>query len=474
MDAITFWQQLANSMTKGVAPAPAAPGGIGPGGTSPPVVTPPFLPGNLSNVATLGQRPVPQAPAPLPLPSFLDLAKLAPQLDAAFTVPDAPTLPKASQRAPLKFADPTNMVASMRALAPKNPAMEQKDFEQKRFADAMAAAALASTQADGLGSIIAAAGGAFGQAASGANEQRREEMLRFEETNRAFEAQMAQLNWDVDQAKTEQENATSDLEFDNALARETRAREQLMLTMQQQEAQRAATAQKLGLNLDVMQFNAGQENARTEVMARNQDRAAAHAAKYEPQWSISEDGSMLTQTYLDPTTGKMVVHQEPVGVMGQMQQIAQLASTLPNGLGNELIKRAVYDNMARIAPQMMKRQMIMDILDTPGGEKVFDPQDAKTSGVFGSGTAANAEEYFNVGKTVWDQISTSDYEAIINKAEQFVNEQVNARRLTPEQATQEFKIRVAQALEPYLTPEAIKRAQGLNNPDITYGLGLLK
>lgn len=285
---------------------------------------------------------------------------------------------------------------------------------------------------------------------------------------------MVQLQWDVDQAKAEQANATSDIDFANAQAREATATQQLMLTQQQQAEQRAALGQKLGLELDLMQFNEGQKTQRAQIQAQNLDRRRQYEAKYEPQWSISDDGTMLTQTYLDPTTNKMVVHQEPVGVQGQIKQVAELAATIPNGLGNEMVKKAVYDNMARIAPQMMRRQVIMDILSTPGGEKVFEPDDAKTSGVFGAGSAKNAQEYFDVGKTIWDQITTSDYESVINQAQKFVEEQVGAGRLTPEQAPQEFQMRVAQALEPYLTPAAIARAKKLNNPDLTYGLGLLK
>ena len=471
MDPIQLMQLLGAPIPRGAPQAPMQ--GIGPGGNSPPVVTPPFLPGNLSNVMTLGQRPVPGAPAPIPMPSMLNIPDLMKQYAGAFEIPKAPVLPEATQRGPLTFADPSKMVASMQALAPKDPQMDKAQFEQKRFADALAAAALASTQADGLGSVLAAAGGAFGQAASGANEERRAEALAFEERNKAFEAQMAQLQWDVDQSKAEQANATSDLDFQNAQAREARAAEQLGLTMQQQESERSALAQKLGINLDMLQFNTEQETTRASITAQNQDRQRAYEQKYEPQWEISADGSTLTQTYLDPQTNKMVVHQEPVGVMGQMQQMSQMASLLPNGLGGELQANAIYDNMARIAPQMLKRQLIMDVLDTPKGEKVFEPDDAGTSGM-NAGTSDSFAEYFNVGKTLTDQFTTSDYEAVLNKAEKFISQQVEANRLTPEQAVTEYKVHVARLLEPMLTPEVMARIKKLQNPNLTYGLGLIK
>lgn len=473
MDPMQIIQLL--QQTNPLMPQPGTTMPAVPGQQRPAPYTPPFLPQNRSTDTIIGQMPnLPELPTMIG-GSSPDFTKLRARIPDAFTMPELKTIdPKDTpQRAALQFADAGKMRDQVKKIGgPKDTRQSETEFKNDRFGQGLSAAALAATQGDSLGEVLGLAGGSFLGSVKEADAQRRQETMLFEENARQHQLQMAQLDHEIEMIEAQQANTTSELDFMNL-----QDMHNAKLAERDQFNQNALAV--LGLQQDRLRteldFATAESNARNNAAsATNQARMAGYEAQLRramemaPQFEITPDGKLRT-VYVDKDNNKRV-REEPHGHAGQMGQIAEQAAMVGGASGMTMIQQGKYDQLARIAPQHFKRNLIMDILKIPGGENVFDGTNAKAADMqnpFDFGTVAS-----NTASWAGDIFTTTKHEETVNNARKAADKVVDA--------TQDFETWQAVYLDAIASEyeEDFETVYGpvarkLNNPAINYALDML-
>jgi len=429
----------------------------------PRTLTPPFLPQNMKTSQVLGQMPKFSPPAAINtagLKAALNQSTQLPELEQM----DMSLIP---QRKAPQFADPSGMVNAVKALGgPKDPRLAQPQFEQERFADALSAAALAASQGDDLGQTLALAGGSFLQSTKGSDKARRAEDMMFSEAQRAHDMEMLQLDYEVEQTKADMANATSDVDFMNGQTKLAALEQRRMEANELKMAQFTANQQKVNNLLQIAEIDSRNANAQIDFQNREAERTA-------PRWEASPDGSTLITTYVDKN-GNLMRSEEPLGITGQMKQLAEIGAQLGGVEGQQLIEQGTYFNLTRYDPTLksLRRNVIKDLLKGPGGDNIFDPENAKAEKMkdpLDLGTVAG-----NTMNWAGDLWTTSKFESLQSNAEEYVKQAIANGSILPEQAEDITLDLIAQGLDPYFDTMFAKRAREYSsNPTIQYGMDLL-
>lgn len=417
---------------------------------------------------SLGQQPSPIQPTAIPDPVGIDTGAFAKAAAGAFN-PVAPMIiPNAPHMEAPVGMDYSPFIEQMSELAPKDPRIAPDEVFQKKLNRGFVGAAQGAAGGDELGETLMLAAAGFLGGQEGFDTEQRELGIAFDESMRAFNSQILAAKMDAEEAKIRVENATNEVEFANATADHNvalaRAEELQSTAREAQEMKRA----ELGFNLDLAQLGADQTNQRNEVRYQNQENMRQHvnsiiAQKSPRMVSMSPDGKFITMQRTDPKTGETILSQEPMGILGQVEQMAQLAMAVP-GIGTDLVRQNEYEAIQKFAPQYLKRKIIKDILASPHRDKILDP---------GEYSPKSLGEWFDLPKQVGDYFTTSKMENAIKEAERIIESRTSQGLLDPANAVNEFNSILAQLLEDDFDSSMLARARMIEDPALRAGLDLL-
>lgn len=424
----------------------------------------PVIPPDMPSL-DLGAFPTLEAPAPHGMYQGLNVDAIMKDAADAFAVPELQKLPDLPE-APMP-RDTTGIfdsyVGMMGANKPKDTRESEVDFKNHQFADALSAAALASIQGSDLGSVIAAAGGAFGGSAKESREARKLEGQAYDEALRQFDIQMAQLNMEADLHRADYESAVDTATYQRSMDAYNQKLVEINRLAEREAAVRQAKQQMLGIKLDTLQHNNEIGNKNVDVKAMNDQQLVEFhnqqtLAKMPELKSFSPDGTKAYVIEVDPATGKRHMVEKPMGAMGMVNQLDQMAQVVGGAAGDAMKRQSRYELTQKVAPQFLHKQVLSDLIDSGYAESLLTgrPPGFKDS--------------------LYDTLGIQNpYQMAVQQVQKTLDPLIASGQITPEEGKRRAQDLMLMMLEPFLTPEVLGRAKNIPDfpSDLKYGMSLL-
>lgn len=425
-----------------------------------PVIPPAYVPPNLTGMREKAQALY--APLPAPAPRQAPVAR-----------------PKAES------VDMSPFIAEMQRQKPKDHRVDETQFKNDKFMEGLAAAALASTQSDDIGEVIALAGGAFLGASKDADRERKAETRAFEEELRGHEMQMTNFRMQAEEMRVNAANTNSEIDFLNSseaamhLDREADRHEAWLLSNRSLAQQGFSTEMDLaGLESDIA--NNAAQSAFQQATVQN-DWETTQALRAAGTYKMADDGLSYSWDRFDPKTGEQVIQNNiPLGKLGEYQAILKAASLMPGPIGANMSEKATNALGAQLDPVMYKQHVLSQILLHPKVEELWAPKSyiQQADGSYqarplkpGDPTSGPQLTIPFIGNVLPE---TNAYKMTLQKIEAEVDAQIASGKITPEEGAARVQEMMVHAMSPYFSSQIWKDVKGWNDPKVNAMLEYIK
>lgn len=327
-----------------------------------------------------GNAPPPAAPVPavtgVQAPALPRVAPIALEMPDMPALPAAITNPTPAPAPPVQAAptgvDYSQFQQDIDALAPEAP----EDEEFNKWREMLFALAGGLAQGENVGQGLAIAAGMFGQAQKQTEARNKAANEQYEQQMRAHELQKAEIGLKIEEAKAELANATTQVEYNNALNKWQAALAEQESTRQSQLMRFEIESQRAMQELDLDMFNAGQvadANRANANLAQQEfsnqlmleDRAIAQEnreqdiareeARFRSSQIVSTDGGIAIMGTRDEN-GNFEFEQVPLNPFAQDVAQAEIMNVVAPGTGDQFLKTQQMSKMGQF-PEGVQRQI---------------------------------------------------------------------------------------------------------------------